>query len=46
MLAPFTSVNDQRFSWLRNGFLKYFQVWLNSVEKGQGNFTKGARQKG
>ena len=45
MLAPFTSVNDQRFLWLPNAFLKYFQDWLNSVEQRQGNFTKDARQK-
>ena len=25
MLAPFASVNNPRFSWLRNVFLKYFQ---------------------
>ena len=45
MLAPFTSVNDPRFSWLRNVFPKYFKDWLNSVEQRQGNFTKDARQK-
>ena len=45
MLAPFTSVNDPRFSWLCNVFLKYFQDWLNSVEQRQGNFTKDAHQK-
>ena len=45
MLAPFTSVNDPRFSWHRNVFLKYFQDWLNSVEQRQVNFTKDARQK-
>ena len=45
MLAPFTSVSDQRFLWLRKIFLKYFQDWLNPVEQCQGNFTKGARQK-
>ena len=40
MLAPLRSVNDQRFSWLRNVFLKSFQDWLNSVQQCQGNFTK------
>ena len=39
------SVNDPRFSGLRNVFLKYFQDWLNSVEQRQGNFTKDTRQK-
>ena len=32
MLPPLRSVNDQRFSWLRNVFLKSFQDWLNSVQ--------------
>ena len=45
MLAPFISVNDTRFSWLRNVFLKYFQDWRNSVEQCQGSFTIDARQK-
>ena len=45
MLAPLRSVNDQRFSWLRNVFLKSFQDWLNSVQQCQGNFTKDAGQK-
>ena len=42
MLEPLTSVNDQRFSWLRNVFLKLFQDWLNSVQKRQGNFERDA----
>ena len=32
MLAPFIrSVNDWRFPWLRNDFVKSFQDWLNSL---------------
>ena len=42
MLAPLRSVNDQRFSWLRNSFLKLFQDRMNSV---QGNFKRDAGQK-
>ena len=45
LLAPLTSVNDPRFSWLCNVFLKYFLDWLNSVGQRQGSFTKDARQK-
>ena len=45
MLAPLRSVNDQRFSWLRNVFLKLFQGWLNSVQKRQGKFERDAGQK-
>ena len=42
MLAPLRSVIDQRFSRLRNVFLKSFQDWLNSAQQRQGNFTKDA----
>ena len=45
MLAPLRSINDRRFLWLRNVFLKSFQNWLNSVQQCQGNFTKDAGQK-
>ena len=45
MLAPLRSVNDQRFSWLRNVFFKLFQDWLNSVQKRQENFERDAGQK-
>ena len=45
MLAPLRSVNDQRFSWLRNVFLKLFQGWLNFVQKREGNFERDAGQK-
>ena len=45
MLALLKSVNDQRFSWRRNVFLKLFQDLLNSVQKRQGNFERDAGQK-
>ena len=46
MLVPFIrSVNDWRFPWLRNVFIKSFQDWMNSVQQCQGNFTKDAGQK-
>ena len=45
MLAPLRSVNDRRFSWLHNVFLKSFQDWVNSVQQLQGNFTKDAGQR-
>ena len=38
-LALLRSVNDWRFSWLCNVFLKLFKDWLNSVQKHQGNLT-------
>ena len=45
MLARLRSVNDRRFSWLRNVFLKLFQDWLNSVQKRQRNFERDTSQK-
>ena len=45
MLAPLRYVNDQRFSWLRDFFLKLFQDRLDSVQKCQGNFERDASQK-
>ena len=45
MLAPLRSVNDRRFSWFRNVFLKSFQDWLDFVQQCQGNFTKDTGQK-
>ena len=45
MLAPIRSVNDQRFSSLRNVFLKLFQDLQNFVQKRQGNFARDAGQK-
>ena len=45
MLTPLRSVNDQRFSWLCNVFLKLFQDCLNSVQKRQGNLERDAGQK-
>ena len=44
MLAPLRSLNDWRFSWPRNVFLKTSRDWLNSVQQCQ-FFTKDAGQK-
>ena len=35
--APVTSVNDHRFGWLPNVFLKYFEDWLAFIEQRPGN---------
>ena len=42
-LAPFKSVNDERFIWLKNIFLKYFEDWQLSIRTPPGNFTKTAQ---
>ena len=42
-LDSFTSVNHNRFGWLQNVFLKYFEDWLTSIEQRPGNFSRNAR---
>ena len=41
-LIMFSSIDDPRFSWLRNVFLQYFDDWLHSIEQREGNFSKNA----
>ena len=41
-LAPSTSVNEDRFRWLQNVFLKYVGDWLTSIEQRLGNFSRSA----
>ena len=43
-LAHFTSFNDDRFGWLQNVVLKYFEDWLTSIEQLPGNFSKNAHR--
>ena len=38
-LAPYTSVDDERFSWLLDEFLPYFSKWKKSIEDRPGKFT-------
>ena len=40
LLAPFTDINDERFT-----FLGYFQEWKNSVDNHEGDYTKQSRAK-
>ena len=42
-LKPYSSIQDERFSWLRETFLNYFEKWLKSIEARKGNFTKGEK---
>ena len=44
-LVPFSTVDDARFSWLRNVFLQYFEDWLQSIENRGDNFSKRAKNK-
>ena len=40
---PYTSVDDERFAWLENVFLKYFEDWLNSINDRPGSFSTCSR---
>ena len=43
--APFSSMDNPRFLWLKNQFLKYFEDWLRSIEERPGAYTKSEKQK-
>ena len=44
-LAPYTSVNDQRFAWLENDFLGYLRDWKESIANRPGAFSNNARSR-
>ena len=44
-IIPFSSIDDPRFSWLRNVFLQYFDDWLHPIEHREGNFSRNAKNK-
>ena len=44
-LAPYTDMNDQRFEWLENNFLTYFNDWQDLIKNRNGNFTKDEQSK-
>lgn len=41
-LAPYTSVEDERFQWMLE-FLEYLRMWKESTDNRPGNFTQNAR---
>lgn len=44
-VAPYTSVNDQRFTWLMSDFLAFLRNWKESVARRQGNYSQNARNR-
>ena len=44
-LKPYSNLNDERFEWLEEVFLKYFENWKRNIENRPGNFTPNARNK-
>ena len=45
VLQPYTNVDDPRFDWLENSFLKYFSDWRSSTINRPGNFTQNAMER-
>ena len=44
-LRPYTTINDERFSWLTECFLAYLERWKVNIEAITGNFTQTANGK-
>lgn len=44
-LEPYKSLNDERFTWLKEEFLPYFTSWLKSINERPGEFTKQDKAK-
>ena len=44
-LLPYTRVDDPRFAWLENDFLKYLQDWKRSIEDREGSFSGSSKEK-
>ena len=42
---PYTSINDERFIWLKQDFLGYLSTWKESTEKREGNFSRDERSR-
>ena len=45
MLAPYTKVDDGRFLWLKEVFLKYLTDWQSATQNRPGKYSKQARAK-
>ncbi|KAK3929501.1 Opticin [Frankliniella fusca] len=45
LLLPYTDVNDERFKWLQEEYLGFFQDWKKSIEQRKGKFSADAREK-
>ena len=44
-LAPYTSTEDLRFTWLEGEFLTYLKEWKQSTLERPGNFNTNARSR-
>ena len=44
-LKPYSDINDTRFEWLQDVFLKYYPDWKTNIDSRPGNFTANAKSK-
>jgi hypothetical protein len=44
-IKPYTSIDDERFTWLVNVFLKYLEEWRQQTQERPGHFTPQERAK-
>ena len=44
-LAPYSTLNDERFKWLEDTFLRYLQEWHKSTQARAGSFSDDDRAK-
>ena len=42
---PYISVDDERFVWLEDTFLEYFNQWKINIDNRPGNFSQEDKQK-
>ena len=42
-LKPYESIDEERFAWLIQTFLKYFANWTTSIDSRCGNFIDNAK---
>ena len=45
LLKPYSSQDDERFSWLKEVFLNYLETWKQSTMIREGNYTADGRAK-
>ncbi len=44
-LQPYTSIDDERFTFLKDEFLEYFAEWKKAADQRKGDFTAADREK-
>jgi len=45
LIKPYTSLEDERFQWLKDVFLKYLDSWKNSITAREGKYSGNDKEK-